>query len=215
MADSDNAASLPEGMDLYASYIDGQAVEGQPESYAAACARFGADKCISISVDGNPAQAGDVERGALTIQQAIVIGYPMLYCSLSNWAVNKAAVAAAGKPQPLWWVAGYATPPDPTIPAGAAGHQYTDGTGAYDTSVMADYLPGIDPAPVPQEDDVKPIVIGVPTEGVFLFVPASPPYRIHLPTAADVEAMEYQYGAQQAVTQEFAATIPTFPGVVP
>lgn len=144
MADSDNAVNLPVGMDLYAAYVDGNAVAGQSGSYAAACARFGSDKCVSISVDGNKADVGDVERGALTIQQAISKGYGSVYCSASNWVACQDAYIAAKKPQPQWWVAGYGTPPDPTIPKGAIAHQYTDGTGAYDTSVVMDFWPGID-----------------------------------------------------------------------
>jgi len=183
MADSDNAASLPEGMDLYAAYVDGQAVPGQSGSYAAACVRFGVSKCISISVDGDsPAHFDDVERGALTIQQAIVRGMPGNYCSLANWPANVAAYRAANKRQPLWWVAGYSTPPDPTIPPGAVGHQYTDGTGAFDTSVMVDYLPGIDPAPkpVPTLPKEKAMIYAVayPGSGWYLYAPDDNPLLV-------------------------------------
>lgn len=136
MADSDNAANLPEGMDLYAAYVDGYS------NYDAAVARFGKGKVVSISVDGAPAQVGDVEKGALTIQQAIRIGYGTVYCSTSGWPANVAAYRAAGKPQPQWWVAAYPGI-GPTIPAGAIAHQYQD-VGPYDLSVVADVWPGID-----------------------------------------------------------------------
>ena len=142
--DSDVAANLPQGGDVYFGYVDGSAVPGQAQSYQEAKARFPGKRVLSISVTGLPADVGDVESGALTIQQAIQIGYVMVYNSLSNWAANIAAYAAAGKPQPLWWVASYGALPDPSIPAGAAAHQYTDGTGAFDTSSVIDFLPGID-----------------------------------------------------------------------
>lgn len=164
MADSDVAADLPAGCDLYAAYCDGQAVFGQPQSYREAVARFPGVPVLSISVDGNPADIGDVEKGALTIQQAIAIGYKTVYCSLANWAANINAYSAAGAPPPNWWVAAYPGS-GAIIAAGAVAHQYVD-AGPYDLSVVADYWPGVDPSPVPppEEIPVEPFV-AIPSAG--------------------------------------------------
>lgn len=213
MADSDVAASLPEGMDIYAAYIDGQAVPGQPQSYAAAKARFPDKIVLSISVEhpGHPADIGDVENGGLTIKDAIRMGYKTVYCSTSQWLANLTAYKQAGKPQPNWWVAAYPGY-GPTVPPGAVAHQYQD-VGGYDLSVVADHWPGVDPLPGPptKEEDVKPFVMGIQGEaGIYLFVPAAAPYKILLPDIPTASAMIVAYGPQQNVSAAFAASIPTF-----
>ena len=179
MADSDNAGNLPEGMDLYGAYVDGYS------NYDAAVARFGKGKVVSISVDGAPAQVGDVEKGALTIQQAIQIGYGTVYCSTSNWPANVAAYRQAGKAQPNWWVAAFPGI-GPVIPAGAIAHQYTD-AGPYDLSVVADFWPGVD-----EEDDMANWVAGWtvkdPNSPAVYRIPVGENIRYGVQTGPDAQA---------------------------
>lgn len=176
MADSANAAHLPEGQDLYLAYVDGYF------TYPEAVKRFGANRVVSCSVKaGIPAVVGDVERGALTIQDAIRMRYPIVYAAESSWNSYKLAYANAGVPEPAWIIAAWGT--GPTMIPGAVGHQYTnDDAAGYDLSIVADYLPGFDPVPVPpapptptQEIDLdffilqpgETIYIGGPDENTF------------------------------------------------
>lgn len=75
---------------------------------------------------------------------------PTVYCNQldpnTGWPAVRAAFQTRGVPEPHYWVANYdgAT----VIPPGAIAKQYAD-MGAYDLSVVADYWPGIDPAPTP------------------------------------------------------------------
>lgn len=201
MADSDNAANLPEGMDLYAAYVDGYS------NYDAAVARFGKGKVVSISVDGAPAQVGDVEKGALTIQQAIQIGYGSVYCSTSGWPANVAAYRAAGKPQPNWWVAAYPGI-GPTIPAGAIAHQYTD-VGPYDLSIVADFWPGVD-----EEDDMANWVAGwtvqEPGSAAVYRIPAGQNVKIGVQTGADAAAWNAAGWPEIKLSAAELALIPTW-----
>ncbi|EOD63156.1 hypothetical protein H480_38505 [Amycolatopsis vancoresmycina DSM 44592] len=71
---------------------------------------------------------------------------PTVYCSWSAWPTVRAAFAAAGVAEPHWWIARYDN--DPTIPAGAVAKQYRgDVAPGFDVSAVADYWPGVDPAP--------------------------------------------------------------------
>jgi hypothetical protein len=103
----------------------------------------------------------DVESGDATAAQAVTwctetmkdVSNSLLtvYCDAANWQAVRAAFSAAGVSEPNWWIAAYDN--SPTIPAGAIAHQYASND-AYDTSVVADYWPGVDPVPVPPEDDM-------------------------------------------------------------
>jgi hypothetical protein len=99
---------------------------------------------------------------------------PWVYCSLSDWPACRNAFAARNVAEPHWWVAAYPGPTDshgtPVIPAGAVAHQYTDatrpdGTHHWDESIVADYVPGIDPAPNPvhTEDDMFKFIADLST----------------------------------------------------
>lgn len=150
---------------MVGGYVDG------PYAWSEAdWARFPNAIHVTISVDGNAAQVGDVERGAMTIGQAIAIGYGTVYCSASSWPNNVAAYRTARKPQPNWWIAAYPGAGE-TIPAGAVAHQYSD-VGGFDSSVAANYWPGVDPAPKPEEEEMKFTVFSALTVAEAEGVPA-------------------------------------------
>lgn len=162
-------AAMPGGMDLYAGYVD-----GRYQSYAPAVARFGARKVIPIAVFSttNAGLVGDCETGDMTPATAVTwvvmrrrAGVdPTVYCSLALWGAVQAAFATAGVPQPHYWIAAY-----PGIGAalypGAIAHQYVD-TGAYDLSVVVDYWPGFDSAPVPGPAPTPPSPTHYPEDNV-------------------------------------------------
>jgi len=104
MYDSTNAASFPAGSVLVASYVDGYG------GYAAAVARFGAAKCVSISVGNHDADIADVEPGAMTTvelagwiarQKARGVKRPGLYSDGSQYQ----SVLAVGGSSCSYWTA--------------------------------------------------------------------------------------------------------------
>lgn len=152
MYDSIHASAIPKTAEMVAGWVDG-IYAWTPADWAL----FPLARKVRISVLGNPAEVADVENGALTIQQAIARGYGTVYCSLNSWEANRAAYQSMGKAEPLWWIADYDGVAQ--IPAGAIAKQYTDNppSNPYDTSVVADYWPGVDPAPDPpkEEEDMR------------------------------------------------------------
>jgi hypothetical protein len=152
MFDSVDVAGLPVGGDLYAGYVD-----GRYENAAAIKARFPNVPFVGIAVTAstNDGTVLDVERYDATPAQApgwvkmrrLAGVEPSVYCAEDAWATVKAAFVAAGIQEPPYWVAAYPGG-GPGIPAGAVAHQYAD-MGGYDVSTVADYWPGVDPAPAP------------------------------------------------------------------
>lgn len=135
MADGPVAA-LPAGQDAYAGYVD---ASGIGVTFPGVVTRFPDARHLSISVHGNPAQVGDVEKGALKSWR----GYPVGYTMVSN---VMAQVAKDGRPEKLW-TAHY----DPAIGAHICGPHScaypgltiaADGTqwrnGSYDESLLLD-----------------------------------------------------------------------------
>jgi hypothetical protein len=149
--------------------LDAQMVAGYVDGFyrwsAADWARFPSAVHVPIAV--HPSTNGgtvlDVEKGDATPEQAP--GWvtmrraegvdPSVYCSHSPWKTVREQFLAQGVAEPHYWVAGY---PDggPVLFPGAVAHQYAD-VGPhgenYDTSVVADFWPGVDnpgaPLPVP------------------------------------------------------------------
>jgi hypothetical protein len=120
----------------------------------------------TVTIEGNDADVADVETGAMEPQDApgwALFGFqdgkkPTVYVEQSNWQTVIDEFNSQGVAQPNYIIAAYETPPQATMIAGAIAHQYED-NGLYDLSVVADYWPGVDPtpAPVPEEDDLKPV----------------------------------------------------------
>lgn len=148
MYDAINASAVPTDGDLYAGYDDGN----WPSARALA-ARFPGKTVVDITVNPNDNQGvvgdGPPDNGAWdewvnwTLKRRAAGVDPTIYTNQSSWTAGIAAFKAAGVAQPHWWIAQYDG--DPTIPAGAIAKQYA--TGSYDTSSVADYWPGVDPAP--------------------------------------------------------------------
>lgn len=157
MADSVTLAALEpvaDQFDVLAGYDDG----AWPDA-ATLAARFPGKLVLRYTVDAtdDEGDALDVETGDATPQvapgwvqrrRAAGHGGPLVYCSESSWPDVRAAFADQGVPPPGYIVASYGAAP--VIPVGAVGLQYA-GTvqgpgGLYDENVIADYLPGIDPA---------------------------------------------------------------------
>jgi hypothetical protein len=172
MYDGVNAGTVPNGAWAVAGYVN-----GLYQSYDALVAKFPSAVHLPISVNSTGrAKILDVENGDaipaqapgwVADQRAAGDPYPVVYCNQANtWPAVKAAFAAQpGIAPPLYWVAAYVSNPavPPALPDGAIALQYYD-FGGYDASVVADYWPGVDPAPqpVPQEDEVAyyPIQVG-------------------------------------------------------
>lgn len=155
MADSIRATSCPPGFDLYLGYVNGNR---DWRSYEPLTKLYPHAIVVPCSVTAsNVGTVLDVEQGDATPIQAPVWArmrraagvHPTVYCNEATWPAVRQAFARAGEPEPEWLIAGYSTPPDSTIPAGAVGHQWID-HGAYDESTVADYWPGVDPEPIPK-----------------------------------------------------------------
>jgi hypothetical protein len=155
MFDSTTAADIPLSAELVGGYVD-----GEWQWTTSDWALFPAARHVRIAVWAST-DAGtvlDVESGNATpleapawVQMRRAAGVdPTVYMSESTWPAVRAAFTAQGVPEPHWWVAHYGVPA--AIPAGAVAHQYADEAltgGHYDMSVVADYWPGVDPAPAP------------------------------------------------------------------
>jgi peptidoglycan hydrolase-like protein with peptidoglycan-binding domain len=164
MYDSTNPSLIPSGAALVASYVDGYG------GYTAAVNRFGAEKCVSISVQNNNADVADVETGAMTPgdlpgwisrQQARGIKRPVIYCNASTWPSVKAAV---GNAEVSYWIAEWTDNPTQTL-AGADAVQYAS-TSSYDLSYVLPTFPfypgGVTPpptttTPLVQDGSVDPV----------------------------------------------------------
>ena len=153
--DDITAGNVPPGGDLYMGYDDGQ----WPDA-AAIAARFPGKTVIRITT--NPADDEgdmlDVENGDATPEKAPgwvarrrADGHvgPLVYCAESNRQPVTDAFAAANVPMPGLFIAAYpGVGPELQQPTDI-GHQFASNND-YDTSVVIDYLPGIDPAPTPK-----------------------------------------------------------------
>jgi hypothetical protein len=154
MYDGITPASVPSGAQIYAGYVG-----GEWPSYAALAAAHPAALHVSIAVNAEEtARVLDVETGDaspaeapgwVSRQRADGNPYPAVYMNMTTWPAVKAAFAEQQVAPPLYWVALYVTDPAnvPDIPDGAIAIQYY-GYGGYDASSVADYWPGVDPAPV-------------------------------------------------------------------
>jgi hypothetical protein len=66
---------------------------------------------------------------------------PSVYCALSTWPAVRQAFAAAGVPEPHYWIASWNA--SQVIPPGAVALQY-EAMGSYDLSLVDAYWPGVD-----------------------------------------------------------------------
>lgn len=153
MYDGVTVANLPTGAPLYAGYVDGRYA-----NVTALRKRFPKARIVEIAVlaSTDAGQVLDVETGDATPAQAP--GWvasrrhagvdPTVYCNSSTWPAVRAAIRNAGIAEPHYWIAQYDN--KAVIPAGAVAKQFQNNPG-WDKSVVADYWPGIDPKPVPED----------------------------------------------------------------
>lgn len=163
MYDSVTPSAIPTNAALVAGYING------PFAWTAAeWARFPHSVKVRISVRSttNDGHVCDCETGDLTPKQAVqwVVmrrkagADPTVYCNNSTWPTVQAAFRSAGVAQSHYWIARYDG--SAVIPAGAVAKQYNDppkSGGNYDISAVADYWPGVDPAPAPLPSPQKEV----------------------------------------------------------
>lgn len=160
MYDSVSPGAIPVTAQLVAGYVDGRYAWS-----AADWARFPNSTHVRIAVfpSTNDGVVLDVEPGDATpvqapgwVQMRRAAGVdPTVYCSLTDWPAVRRAFAAAGVPEPHYWIAAY--PGNGTaLYDGAVAHQYADPPGSggnYDLSAVADFWPGVDP----EGDDMDPL----------------------------------------------------------
>lgn len=160
MYDAINANNLPVGGDLYAGYID-----GKWPSYNAIKARFPDKPVVAIAtnpktqggvVGDGPPDNGTWPEWVTWVQERRADSItPAINTNESNWAAGKAAFAAAKVDEPLWWISHYDN--KDVLEQDEIAKQYGSNS-LYDTSIVADYWPSVDPAPKP-----TPIPVPVPT----------------------------------------------------
>lgn len=212
MFDGVTPASVPAGAAAYAGYN-----QGKYQSLPGLVAKFPGALHVSICVQATgSARVLDVETsdataeeapGWVTRMRAAGEPYPVVYCNEENgWAAVRAAFAAQAVSEPLYWVANYVDDPTklPAIPEGAIGIQFYD-YGGYDASLIADYWPGLDPAPEAQslkipileEDEVSTTSVNG---------------RAGLPWAAGKKhVLEVQYNGNGAIELDVELKFPTGP----
>ena len=166
MYDSVTASDVPLSAELVGGYVDGiyawsaadwHRFAGKPQAR------------ITVTAAANDANVLDCENGDATPQQCPgwvlmrrAAGVdPTVYMNASTWAAVRSAFAAQHVAEPHYWVAAYDG--DTNIPTGAIAKQYQDppaSGGHYDLSSVADYWPGVDPAPQPPEEDFVKVLRG-------------------------------------------------------
>jgi len=153
MYDAIYPKNIPANAVVVASYVD-----GKWPNYTDAVNRFPYARHLSIAVFAkDDAMALDVERydaspqeapGWVARQRKRGYAHPIVYMNTATWPAVRAEFKRQNVPEPLYWVADYTS--GPSIPTGAIAHQYQGTTPpGYDVSVIADYVPGLDPAPAP------------------------------------------------------------------
>lgn len=153
MYDSVSPGNIPSSATMVACYADGLYA-----NVGAMQARFPRATVVTIAVRHTTrAHVLDVETGDATPAEAVQWltqtmadldnGHLTIYCNMSVWPTVRAVIRSAGVTEPNYWVARYDN--DPTLPAGAVAKQYIGDYNGYDKSVVADYWPGVDPAPTP------------------------------------------------------------------
>ena len=153
MYDGVDAGRLPTDAQLVAGYVDGLYAWS-----AANWARFPSSVKVRIAVfsSTNDGEVLDVEQGDATPDQSVdwvlmrrrAGTDPTVYMNSSTWPSVRTAFNDRGVAEPHYWVAQYDGVA--SLPAGAVAKQYyNDNQAGYDLSVVADYWPGVDQAPVP------------------------------------------------------------------
>lgn len=178
MVDSDNAATMPGGFPVYAANVNGRSPQ-----FPLLAGKFPTASYLPIGVSSQAHEGlcGDAETGDgpwtrwvtwVVMRRADGVD-PWLYAGWDWHAMLVNRFASLSIPQPWWWIA------DPlkklAAPEGrilALQQTYTAG---YDLSVVADYLPGVDPAPAnTQEETSMGIALQRDADGTVTVAGVSP-----------------------------------------
>lgn len=217
MYDSVNAYHIPADAVMVAGYIEGPYAWSSGE-----WARFPHAVKVQIATVAMPARgmvldveagdaAPDLAPGWCARRRAAGVD-PSVYCNASTWPVVRAAFAAHQEPEPHWWIADYDG--IATLPAGAVAKQYAnDKAAGYDLSIVADYWPGIDPAPHPTGDAEVMHLFTIPMPvGTWCLCPDGGRY-FHVAHPPDVAALEAAGAtpAQPLTLDQHNLLVATFP----
>lgn len=149
MYDSDTASDIPTTATMVAGYVDLWSANDWlrfPNATKVRIARFEDQNGDVLDVESG--LAAPAEAPNWCIRQRARGAIPTVYVSTSQWQTVRDAFTAAGVIEPLWWIAAYQWPNDPSIPTGAIAHQYASPSygsgGHYDLSSVADFWPGVD-----------------------------------------------------------------------
>jgi hypothetical protein len=170
MKDSVTWQAIPVDTPVVGGYVAPSRYSWPPEAWARFPNSVQVKITPSTSAYGRGIHVLDVESGDATpgevpgwVNASRTAGQePSVYLSSSVWAAAINACVSANVAVPHFWIADWNNVQNlPSITVGGVGytavaHQYADpahGSGGnYDNSVVADYWPGVDPAPT--EDDV-------------------------------------------------------------
>lgn len=162
MYDSVTPSRIPADAALVAGYIEG------PYAWPAAWwSAFPHARKVQIATVARTPQGVvlDVEAGDSTpdlapgwvaARRAAGVD-PTVYCSMSAWPAVRAAFKLHAVAEPHYWIADYDR--IAVIPAGAVAKQYINEQPiGCDTSIVADYWPGVDPAPFTPSPGDSPLL---------------------------------------------------------
>lgn len=197
MYDSTRAANIPASAGMVAGYVDEYMI---PKWTDAEWARFPHAVKVRIAKKAttDDGHVLDVEDRLATPEEApgwarmrrrSGLAFPTIYCNRSTWPRVRAEFDQQGEPQPLYFIA--TASGEAEIPDGAIAAQYLlDTDQNTDISVVADYWPGVDPAPQPPNP--------IPAKEAQHMQPQSLPY------AADYEttAFPVEAGSNSAVVKD-------------
>jgi hypothetical protein len=204
MYDSISINAIPINAQIVAGYVG-----GQWPTFASLAAHFPNAIRVSIAVNVlEDADVLDVERGDATPMQAVPWVQamrnqgrtPTVYCNTSTWPAVKAAFSIATVPLPLWWRADYNG--NPALEMGEVAHQYS--SGAFDTSVVADYWPGIDDPPPSSHPKENAVLLFQDSTGIYFLTGAG---TVHVPSVPDVQALEKAGVPLVPVSDTFSASL--------
>lgn len=180
MPDACTPSNIPDGFDLVAYYVDGVCaappVKGTVHVGISALATD-----AGVVGDCEPENPPPATWVSWVVRRRAAGVDPTIYCaddSLSAFFDGfkhrdvRAAFHAAGVPEPHYWLILLGAT---AVPAGAVAAQVAQGLDGdrYDLSLVADYWPGVDPAPAhnpppapPEEDDMTgPVAFANPFNG--------------------------------------------------
>lgn len=155
MYDSVRAKNIPAGAAIVAGYVDEYSI---PKWTPAEWGRFPHAVKVRVAkkASTNDGHVLDVEDrlarpdeapGWARMRRRSGLLTPTIYCNRSTWPLVRAEFDRQGEPQPLYWIATASGKEE--IPAGAIAAQYLlDTKDNTDVSAVADFWPGVDPAPI-------------------------------------------------------------------